>query len=206
MTACAATSATPDGDHRQEPQQRAPVRDQQDHDDDAERCRTAGCCRCPRTRALESAARAGRAGDVHGEPVGALVAVSRSWSADVAGLGPAVVAEVERHDDLGGLAVLGRDRAGDLAVELGERGRTRRRRRCSLVWSSRGEAGGPLVDDDGRDRVGRRERSSARRAPGSTRRRRAATTWRRSSRRRSACRPAGRRRPRRPARRSQRRT
>ena len=126
---------------------------------------------------------AGRTGDVHGQPVGA---VGRRWPASgrpaSPALVPAVRAEVERDDDLRGLPVL-RTVTGpiDLAVQLVELRRTRRRRRRSSPVGG-GEPGRALVDDHRGDRVRRAGTRPARRAPGSTRRCRAATTSRRSSR------------------------
>ena len=103
------------GDDRQQPQDRASIGQQQDDDDHGE-CRE-------QQRAVEALERvrgvggeAGRTGDVQCQPVAVVTDLADAFG-DLRGVIPPVLAEVERYDDLGTLAVGREDRSGDVTVD-----------------------------------------------------------------------------------------
>ena len=107
-------------DDRQEPEDRAAVRDEQDDDDDGDGRVEQGAVDALERRGRVRGA-AGRSGHVDVQPVGAVLRGGAQVVDRVGREVPAVRAEVERDDDLDGLAVLRRDRADHLTVERVQR-------------------------------------------------------------------------------------
>ena len=143
-------------DHRQQPQHRAPVGDQQDHDDDRQ-----GRVQQRAVDALEHLAVVGRVPERAGDVGGQAVRVRCGDRADgVGGLRrvvPAFLAQIDLKDGLDGLAVGRRDRAYDLAghdaVNSGEAPGVR----GCLGPVRGGQTRGPLIDDDPGEDVRRLE-------------------------------------------------
>ncbi len=146
----------PRGDHRQQPQHRASVGDQQDHDDDRQ-----GRVQKRAVDALEYLAVVGRVPQRAGDVGGQAVRVRRGDRPDGAGgLGravPALLAQVDGKDGLDGLAVGCLDRARDLAAADSVDGREAPGVGGCLGPVRGSEPRGALVDDDRGEDVGRLE-------------------------------------------------
>jgi len=142
----------PDADHREQPQHRAPVGQQQQHDHHGQR-RIQQRAVDPRERIAGIGSVAQWARDVYGEPVTIPVRDRAQLIRRGGRPIPAVLARIDRNDGLDRLPVPGDLRPGDLRVDhagyLGEGLCVRRR--LGLVRG--GDPRRPVVDDHRRDDV-----------------------------------------------------
>ena len=134
------------GEQRDDPEDRAAVHDQQDHQDDGERDEQQRAV--DRGEHLDQVGeQPARPGDVHGEPVRR---VGRDDAHGVDGGGDRVaVRAVDRHDDLERLAVLARDRRRQRRHDPGDPGEAGQVGRGRLAVAV-GDAARALVHDDRR--------------------------------------------------------